>query len=95
MRTLADSFGSARDLYKRLKRKSSSINSDDEDEKFHISMLSRGRRDSEFGSSKNKGRDDNESELIFTASVQIRAEYERGYRKLGESFARGDCTTFS
>lgn len=96
VRTLTDSFGSASDLYQRLKRKSSPIDSDDEDDRFHISMLSRRRRDSGLGmSKKDKDACESEGELIFTSSAQVRAEYERGYRKIGESFARGDGTTLS
>ncbi|CAN9311352.1 unnamed protein product [Alternaria alternata] len=92
VRTLTDSFGSASDLYRKLKRKAGAKDSDDEDDKFHIQIPSRRRRrDSMFGSGKSKGDySDSEEELIFTSSSQIRAEYERGYRKLGEPFARGD-----
>jgi hypothetical protein len=93
VRTLTDSFGLASDLYHKLKRKSSS---DDEDDRFHISMLSRKRRDSGLGLwNRDKDPCDSEGELIFTSSAQIRAEYERGYRKIGESFARGDGTSSS
>ncbi|RYN52133.1 hypothetical protein AA0114_g5016 [Alternaria tenuissima] len=95
VRTLTDSFGSASDLYRKLKRKAGAKDSDDEDDKFHIQIPSRRRRrDSMFGSGKSKGDySDSEEELIFTSSSQIRAEYERGYRKLGEPFAHGDVTT--
>jgi hypothetical protein len=94
VRTLTDSFGSASDLYRKLKRKAGAKDSDDEDDKFHIQRPSRRRRrDSMFGSGKGKGEySDSEEELICTSSSQIRAEYERGYRKLGEPFARGDGT---
>ncbi|KAG9187724.1 hypothetical protein G6011_05595 [Alternaria panax] len=95
VRTLTDSFGSASDLYRKLKRKVGVKDSDDEDDKFHIQRpFRRRRRDSLFSSGKSKGDySDSEEELICTSSSQIRAEYERGYRKLGEPFARGDVTT--
>lgn len=90
VRALTDSFGSASDLYQKLKRKSSPRDSDDED-RFHINMLGHRRRDSGFSmSSRSKDLCESEGELIFTSSAQIRAEYERGYGKIGESFARGD-----
>ncbi|KAL1796888.1 hypothetical protein ACET3X_005428 [Alternaria dauci] len=94
VRTLTDSFGSARDLYRKLKRKAGANDSDDEDDKVHFrNPLRRRRRDSLFESEKSKGDfSDSEEELIFTSSSQVRAEYERGYRKLGEPFARGDVT---
>lgn len=96
VRTLTDSFGSASDLYLKLKRKSSPSESDDEDDKFHISMFSRRRRDSGIGTStKYKDGCDSEGELISTSSAQVQAEYDRGYRKIGESFARGDGMSFS
>ncbi|EUC47696.1 hypothetical protein COCMIDRAFT_89326 [Bipolaris oryzae ATCC 44560] len=92
VRALTDTFGSASDLYQKLKRKSSPRDSDDED-RFHISMFGRRRRDSGFGmSGSSKDLCESEGELIFTSSAQIRAEYDRGYRKIGESFARGDAT---
>lgn len=92
MRTLTDSFGSASDLYRKLKRKAGAKDSESEDDEFHIQRpLRRRRRDSLFGSGKSKeDYSDSEEELICTSSSQIRAEYERGYRKLGEPFARGD-----
>ena len=92
MRTLTESFGSASDLYRKLKRRSGKKDSDDEEDEYHIQgPWYRRRRDSMFGSEKRKGDySDSEEELIFTSSSQIRAEYERGYRKLGEPFARGD-----
>jgi hypothetical protein len=34
---------------------------------------------------------DSEEELVRTSSSQVLAEYDRGYKKLGEPFARGDC----
>ncbi|KAI4637411.1 hypothetical protein J4E83_000227 [Alternaria metachromatica] len=92
VRTLTESFGSASDLYRKLKRRSGKKDSDDEEDEYHIQgPWYRRRRDSMFGSEKRKGDySDSEEELIFTSSSQIRAEYERGYRKLGEPFARGD-----
>jgi hypothetical protein len=92
VRTLTESFGSASDLYRKLKRKSGKRDSGDEDDEYHIQRsLHRRRRDSMFGADKRKeDYNDSEEELICTSSSQIRAEYERGYRKLGEPFARGD-----
>ncbi|KAH6877711.1 hypothetical protein J4E91_000668 [Alternaria rosae] len=95
VRTLTESFGSASDLYRKLKRRSGKKDSDDEEDEYHtLRPWHRRRRDSMFGSEKRKGDySDSEEELICTSSSQIRAEYERGYRKLGEPFARGDVTT--
>jgi hypothetical protein len=92
VRTLTESFGSASDLYRKLKHKSGKKDSVDDEDEYHIQRpLHRRRRDSMFSSGKRKGDySDSEEELICTSSSQIRAEYERGYRKLGEPFARGD-----
>jgi hypothetical protein len=92
VRTLTESFGSASDLYRKLKRKSGKKGREDDDDEYHIQgPLHRRRRDSLFGAgSREKDYSDSEEELIFTSSSQIKAEYERGYRKLGEPFARGD-----
>ncbi|RAR07017.1 hypothetical protein DDE83_006678 [Stemphylium lycopersici] len=96
VRTLTDSFGSASDLYRKLKRKSSLKDSDDEDDKFHIRRPSHRRRDSGISMPRRKSDStDSEEELILTASAQIRTEYERGYRRLGEPFARGDARAAS
>ncbi|KAL6151138.1 hypothetical protein ACJBU6_10129 [Exserohilum turcicum] len=89
VRTLTDSFGSASDLYRKLKRKSNPKDSDDEDDKLFIRKSFHRRRDSGVG----KDACDSEEELIFTSSIQVRAEYDRGYKKHGELFARGDSTT--
>jgi hypothetical protein len=37
---------------------------------------------------------DSDEELICTSSSQVMAEYDRGYRRLGEGFARGDCMLY-
>jgi hypothetical protein len=105
--TLTESFGSASDLYHKLKRKTRSKSSDDEDETRRAPRrrLSHRRRDSSSDSDRgrrhhhlrrrsNARKDDfsdSDEELIVTSSSQVRAEYERGYKKLGEPFARGDC----
>ena len=97
VRTLTDSFGSVKDLYRKLKPKSKQKDSDSEDDKHHFRRPFHGRRDSGFSDRKKKeeGFSDSEEELICTSSIQVRAEYERGYRKLGEPFARGDSMNFS
>jgi hypothetical protein len=102
VRSLTDAFGSAGDLYRKLKQ---GPGSDDEDDR------SKGRRrrpprrrdspssDRERGlgrllGNKNKEKEsdsDPDEQLISEASSQILAEYDRGYRKVGEPFARGDC----
>ncbi|KAH5269742.1 hypothetical protein HBI71_059950 [Parastagonospora nodorum] len=111
VRTLTESFGSARDLYRKLKpkSKSDSHSSDDEKEereKWHHRPFRR-RRDSSPDSDRDRGRrhvrwkldarkeeyTDSDEELISTSSSQVLAEYDRGYRKLGEGFARGDLVT--
>ncbi|KAF1833828.1 hypothetical protein BDW02DRAFT_361449 [Decorospora gaudefroyi] len=92
--TLTDSFGSARDLYHKLKRKTHLKDSDDEDDSSNsFRRPLHKRHDSAFGPGRRKEDcSDSEEELIRTSSSHIRAEYERGYRKLGEPFARGDLT---
>lgn len=109
VRTLTESFGSAGDLYRKLKRKSKSksSSSDEEEERKPRRRPSRKRRDSSSDAEKDRGRhrhlrwklnpkdeefSDSDEELIVTSSSRIREEYDRGYRKLGEAFARGDCT---
>jgi hypothetical protein len=110
VRTLSESFRSASDLYRKLKRKSradshSSDDGKDDREKRHRRPF-RKRRDSGSGSDRERDHhrhvrwnldvkkddySDNDEELISTSSSQVLAEYDRGYRKLGEGFARGDC----
>lgn len=104
VRTLTESFGSANDLYRRLKRKNRPKDGDDGDEPtFHILPHNPLKRPLEkrhnlekhirWGSDVKRGDDsDKEEELISTSSNQVRVEYDRGYRKLGEPFARGDRT---
>ncbi|EFQ87923.1 hypothetical protein PTT_16377 [Pyrenophora teres f. teres 0-1] len=95
VRTLTDSFGSVKDLYRKLKPKSKQKDSDSENDKHHFRRPFHSRRDSGFSMRKKKEEEfsDSEEELVCTSSIQVRAEYERGYRKLGEPFARGDTTT--
>jgi hypothetical protein len=96
--TLTDAFGSASDLYRKFKR------SDEEQEPNNYAPMRR-RRDRSFDRDRNHhthihwsaGRKDDDfsdskEELVCTSSSQVRAEYERGYRKLGEPYAQGDCT---
>jgi hypothetical protein len=108
VRTLSESFGSASDLYRKLKRKSKIHINDDEDEGDEKKLrrrFSRRHRDSSSDSDHDRGRhhktrwgsrprkdesSDSEEELILSLSSQVRAEYERGYKRLGEPFARGD-----
>jgi hypothetical protein len=113
VRTLTESFGSASDLYRKLKRKSKpdSHSSGDEKEERHKRQRKplRRRRNSSSESdhershrrphvswnlgSKKDDFSDSDEELVCTSSSQVLAEYDRGYRKLGEPFARGDCTS--
>jgi hypothetical protein len=102
VRTLTDSFGSAGDLYRKLKQ---GPGSDDEDDRSKGRRRRPARRrdssssDREHGlgrilGNKNKEKEndsDPDEHLISEASSQILAEYDRGYRKVGEPFARGDC----
>lgn len=112
VRTLTESFGSASDLYRKLKRKSrpDSYSSDDvkEDQEKKRRRPGRRRRNSSSDSDRERGRyrhiswnigskkgeySDSDEESICTSSSQVVAEYDRGYQKLGEGFARGDCTS--
>lgn len=105
VRTLAESFGSASELYRKLKRKSQSDSTDDEaDERgkrHHTS--SRKRRKSSPDPSRERDRrhhiswdrngdqSDNDAEAIRKSESQVLAVYEHGYQELGEPYARGDC----
>jgi hypothetical protein len=110
---LTESFGSASDLYRKLKRKSksdlhSSDDGKDDREKWSRRPF-RKRKDSGSDSDRERGHrrhvrwkldsskdeySDSDEELISTSSSQVLAEYDRGYRKLGEGFARGDCMNY-
>lgn len=103
VRTLTDSFGSASDLYRRLKRRSEP-KTEEGGQYPEPAQPDLGRRDSACDHDRPRRRSvrwnmdhlmeskyvDSEEEIIRKSSYQIRAEYERGYRHLGESFARGD-----
>ncbi|CBX94472.1 hypothetical protein IAQ61_009684 [Plenodomus lingam] len=102
VRTLTNVFGSASDLYRTLKRKSDSKSQDGEDSgstrpearrRGSSSDTERPRRRSVRWNLANLRKNeyvDSEEESIYKSSVHIRAEYERGYQRLGEPFARGD-----
>ncbi|KAL6712672.1 hypothetical protein ACN47E_000549 [Coniothyrium glycines] len=102
IRTLTDSFGSAGDLYRTLRHKSSKRKNDDEDEssdhrqslkpsEFILGRNDHHRKHIRWSAGvKKDDYSDSEEELICTSSSQVRAEYEHGYRRLGEPFARGD-----
>jgi hypothetical protein len=110
VRTLTESFGSASDLYHKIKRKSKSAShgsgDEKEDQKKRHRRPIRKRQDSDSDSDHERGRhhhiswnlsskkddfSDSDEELLCTSSSQVLAEYDRGYKKLGEPFARGDC----
>jgi hypothetical protein len=44
--------------------------------------------------SKKEDYSDSDEELICTSSSQVTKAYDRGYQKLGEGFARGDCMVY-
>lgn len=99
---LTDAFGSAKDLYHRLERKSTS--EDDRNEPRNAEDAStRDRSDSHSNIIEVLGRhvrwsldrraahpNDSEDEVMCTASSQVQATYDHAYRKLGEPYARGD-----
>ena len=99
---MTDVFGSAKDLYRRLKQKSSS---DDEQSKSKDSEheSTRDRRDSHSNivealdrhvrwslDRRTKHHSDSEDDLVCNASAKVQATYDGAYRKLGEPYARGD-----
>ncbi|KAF3040304.1 hypothetical protein E8E12_007017 [Didymella heteroderae] len=99
---LTDVFGSAKDLYHRLK-KQSSCDDDEETAEKGEHGINEGRRDSHSNIIGSIGRhvrwsldqrtrhySDREDELVCNASAQVQATYDRAYRRLGEAFARGD-----
>ncbi|KAH8710198.1 hypothetical protein GQ44DRAFT_436921 [Phaeosphaeriaceae sp. PMI808] len=114
VRTLTESFGSASDLYRKLKQKSKSDSHSSSDknvqrEKRRLRPM-RKRRSSSSSSDSNQDQghrrhiswnlgaskedySDSDEEAVCTSSSQVLAEYDRGYRKLGEGFARGDLVT--
>ncbi|KAA8614591.1 hypothetical protein Alg130_00934 [Pyrenophora tritici-repentis] len=77
VRTLTDSFGSVKDLYRKLKPKSKQKDSDSEDDKHHFRRPFHSRRDSGFSVHKKKESEfsDSEEELVCTSSIQVRADY--------------------
>ncbi|KAF2632539.1 hypothetical protein BU25DRAFT_382061 [Macroventuria anomochaeta] len=102
IRVLTDGFGSAKDLYHRLKQKSSSDDEQNEPRDTEHDST-RDRRDSHSNIIEALGRhvrwsldrrathhSDSEDDLVCNASVQVQAIYDRAYRKLGEPYARGD-----
>lgn len=101
VRVLTDAFGSAKDLYHRIKKKSNS--DDDHDDAEYRHQSSQDRRDSHSNLTEALGHhvrwgldrrerhhSDSEDDIICTASPQVQTTYDHGYRKLGEPFARGD-----
>jgi hypothetical protein len=107
--TLMDSFGSASELYRKLKdeHKPKAEPSDSDEHKHrHPSSLRRQRDSSSDSHSSghirkklNKSRirkrvhyDDGDEESIHSSRAVVRAEYDHGYKRLGDKFAVGDCT---
>ena len=102
VRVLTDVFGSAKDLYHRLRQKSNSDDEQNEIEKAgHDSTQD--RQDSHSNIIEALGRhvrwsldqrarhhSDDEDNLICGASLHVQSTYDRAYRKLGEPYARGD-----
>ncbi|KAJ4384220.1 hypothetical protein N0V86_001067 [Didymella sp. IMI 355093] len=99
---LTDAFGSAKDLYHKLKQQSTCDDDDDKTEKDKHDS-NQDRRDSHSNIVESVGRhvrwsldqrirhySDREDELVCNASAQAQTAYDRAYRKLGESYARGD-----
>lgn len=93
---LTDAFGSAKDLYHRLKKQSSCEDDEEKAEKDD-------RRDSQSNIVESIGRhvrwsldqrtrhySDREDELVCSASAQVQATHDRAYGKLGLPYARGD-----
>ncbi|KAF2643138.1 hypothetical protein P280DRAFT_467214 [Massarina eburnea CBS 473.64] len=108
VRTLTDSFGSASELYRKLKKKSKHVKEDikghiEGDEDHHHRKYgrsrSKGRASSEDERSRSRGKKgrydshDSDAESIDTSSPLVRAEYDYGYRFIGERYAVGDLIT--
>ncbi|KAJ4985301.1 hypothetical protein SVAN01_09246 [Stagonosporopsis vannaccii] len=99
---LTDVFGSAKDLYHKLKQKSGSDGALDEGQDTrHINIQqSRGSRSNIIESvgrhvrwsldRRAKHQSDSEDDLVCSASLQVQSTYDRAYCKLGEPYARGD-----
>lgn len=97
---LTDALGTAKDLYRKLKQ---NFRADDDHDKPKNSThkSAKDRRDSHSNlsealarhirwSRRETHRTDSEDKFIYTSSLQVQATYDRGYRKFGETFARGD-----
>lgn len=105
MTTLAKSFGSAGELYRKLKKKTKNTKKGlKEDIKHEIEdHLSDGKHNGLKGNGpeghqhhrNRRGRDescDSGRESIENSYELVRSEYDRGYHVLGEKYAIGDCT---
>ena len=94
VRVLTDAFGSAKDLYHRLKKKSHSDDKHDDlkDRRdSHSNIIeSLGHHVRWSFDQREKHQTDSEDELVCTASAQVKATYDRAYLKLGEPYASGD-----
>ena len=94
VRVLTDAFGSAKDLYHRLKKKSLSDDKHDDlkDRRDSHSTIieSLGHHVRWSFDQREKHQTDSEDELVCTASAQVKATYDRAYLKLGEPYASGD-----
>ena len=97
---LTDAHGTTKDLYHRLKQnfkadndhykpKDSIHRSDQDCRDSHLKLSEALRRNIRW-SRRETHHTDNEDNFICTASLQVQATYDRGYRKFGEIFARGD-----
>lgn len=97
---LTDALRTAKDLYRRLKQ-NSRTDDDHDKSKDSTHRSEQERRDSHSNLSEALARHvrwdrrevhhtDSEDKFICTASLQVQATYDRGYRKFGEVFARGD-----
>ncbi|KAF1934248.1 uncharacterized protein M421DRAFT_97206 [Didymella exigua CBS 183.55] len=98
---LTDVFGSAKDLYHKLKQQSTCDDDDITQRDKHAS--NHDHRDSHPNILESVGRhvrwsldqrarhySDREDDLICNASAQVQTTYDRAYRKIGELYARGD-----
>ncbi|KAJ8108970.1 hypothetical protein OPT61_g7799 [Boeremia exigua] len=99
---LTEVFGSAKDLYHRLKQKSESDDGYNKPKDAEHDTT-RDRRDSHSNIIESLGRrvrwsfdrrtnhnNDSEDDLICNAAVQVKSTYDSAYHKVGEPFARGD-----
>ena len=87
-----DSFGSMSDLYRKLRKK------EEKTAENRYDLIDRRRRDDDIEATYGRRRrrrendyEDSDEESIYSSGSLVRQEYDRGFNRLGDQFAVGDC----